>query len=112
MGPISTLSAIETELLRTPRITAVSMTTQFSPIVTLPLSAVITTPKPIEEFGPMVTSPQITAFGAMRAEGSMLGFLPLCSRIMASSFGSPLDHDTAGPASRRKLEGAPISFTS
>jgi hypothetical protein len=59
--------------------------TQFEPTRTGPLSAVITTPKPMEQFGPMVTSPQITAFGAIRTSGSMVGRAPLCSRIMLLS---------------------------
>ena len=82
-GPTITFSAIETGWPRTPRTTAVSMITQFSPIVTLPLSAVITAPKPTEQFGPIVTSPQITAFGAMRVDAWMAGPVPRCSRIIS-----------------------------
>src|SRR5580658_4016547 len=78
-----TLSPIETGSLRTPRITAVSMITQFAPIVTLPLSAVMTAPKPTDEFGPTVTSPQMTAFGATRVEGSIFGVAPPCSMSIA-----------------------------
>jgi hypothetical protein len=49
---------------------------------TAPLSALTTAPKPIEVLAPTDTSPQIVAFGAMRADGAMAGRFPLCSRIM------------------------------
>lgn len=44
-----------------------------------PLSAVSTAPNPTEVLGPTLTSPQITAVGAIRAVGSMAGRLPECS---------------------------------
>src|SRR5262245_52263201 len=69
-------------LPRTPRKTAVSMTTQLAPMRTAPLSALTTAPNPIEVLAPIETSPQIVAFGAIRADGSMAGCFPLCSRIM------------------------------
>jgi hypothetical protein len=65
---------------------AESMTTQFAPILTAPLSALTTAPKPIEVLAPIDTSPQIVAFGAMRADGSMAGRFPLCSRIIGVPF--------------------------
>ena len=82
-GPTSTLSPIVAGLPRTPRITAVSMTTQLAPSTTGPLSAVSTAPKPMEQFGPAVTSPHTVAFGATRAVGSMTGAAPPCVRIIA-----------------------------
>ncbi len=71
-----------TQLCFNPRIVAVSMMTQLLPTVIGPLLAVSTAPKPIELFAPIVTSPQRTALGAMRAVGSIFGVAPLCSRSM------------------------------
>jgi hypothetical protein len=58
------------------------MITQLAPIATGPLSAVMTAPNPMDTLGPIETSPQIVAFGATRAEASIVGRLPLCSNIM------------------------------
>src|SRR5215467_13296479 len=87
-GPTSTLSPMRTGLRLSPRITAVSMMTQFAPISIGPLSAVRTAPKPIELFGPIVTSPQTTAVGATRADGWMRGATPLWSRSIIVSYSS------------------------
>jgi hypothetical protein len=76
------LAPIISGLRRTPRSTAVSMITQLAPIATGPLSAVMTAPNPMDTLGPIETSPQIVAFGATRAEASIVGCLPLCSNIM------------------------------
>src|SRR5262245_9712369 len=64
------------------------MMTQFAPISIGPLSAVRTAPKPIELFGPIVTSPQTTAVGATRADGWMRGATPLWSRSIIASYSS------------------------
>ena len=56
------------------------MTTQFSPITIGPLLALSTAPKPIEQLAPIVTSPHNVAFGATRAEGSILGAMALYSQ--------------------------------
>ena len=86
-GPTRTLSPMVSGLPRTPRRTAVSMTTQLVPMWTAPLSALTTAPKPIEMLAPINTSPQIVAFGAMRADRSITGRFPLCSE----NHGLPLD---------------------
>ena len=67
LGPTRTRSPIFNGLPCTARNTAVSITTQSSPMVIGPLSAVKTAPKPIEQFAPIVTSPQMIAFGAILA---------------------------------------------
>ena len=48
----------------------------------LPPSAIICAPNKIRQPGPMMTSPQITALGAMYALESILGEMPLCVMIM------------------------------
>jgi len=78
---IKALSPITSRLSRTPRSAAVSMMTQLAPIVIGPLSANTIAPNPIYTFGPIETSPQRVAFGAMRTDGSRRGRLALCSRI-------------------------------
>ena len=85
-GPTITFSAIETGWSRTPRTTAVSMITQFLPIVTLPLSAVITAPKPTEAIWPDRHIP--TNHGIRRDAGRCVdgGPVPRCSRIISFSF--------------------------
>src|SRR5262245_25499868 len=73
-GPIRTLFPMVRDASRTPRRTAVSITMQLSPMKIGPLSATSTQPKPIEQFEPIVTSPQITAFGAIRDDTEIFGF--------------------------------------
>src|SRR5215831_4524710 len=74
------------------------MMTQFAPILIGPLSAVRTAPKPIELFGPIVTSPQTTAVGATRADGWMRGATPLWSRSIIASYSSHRSPQAARPA--------------
>jgi hypothetical protein len=99
-----------TGLPRTPRITAVSITTQLAPKTIGPLSAVSTTPKPIEQFGPMVTSPQTVAFGATRVVGWMAGVAPACSIIIAFSPGPLCGSESRSRPSRRQSGGLAVGI--
>ena len=81
-GPIKTLLDIESGWRFVPRKTAFSIITHLEPMVIGPVSAVSTAPKPTDVPSPILTSPQITAVGAIRAVGSMVGTFPLCSMSM------------------------------
>src|SRR5437763_5270223 len=62
------------------------MMMQLAPIAIGPLSAVSTAPKPIEQLGPIVTSPHTTALGAIRLVAWILGCLPSWRYSMAILF--------------------------
>src|SRR5262249_32187026 len=82
------------------------MMTQFAPISIGPLSAVRTAPKPIELFGPIVTSPQTTAVGATRADGWMRGAPPLWPRSIIASYSS---HRSPQAVSQRAKDEQPAA---
>jgi hypothetical protein len=71
---------------RSAQLTAFSMMTHSPPTTIGPLSAVSTAPNPTEESGPSVTSPQITAVGAIRAVASMTGRLLNAQSACRGSF--------------------------
>src|SRR5262245_8787428 len=72
------LSEWRAELLRT----AFSMMMHSRPILIDPPSAITCAPNMTRQLGPIVTLPQITAFGATQAAGSIRGVAPSCLMIM------------------------------
>src|SRR5262249_50727007 len=81
-GPMRQLLAIfrewRAELLRT----AFSMMMHSRPILIDPPSAITCAPNMTRQLGPIVTLPQITAFGATQAAGSIRGVAPSCLMII------------------------------
>ena len=72
------LSEWRAELLRT----AFSMMMHSQPMLIDPPSAMTCAPNMTRQLGPIVTLPQITAFGATQALGSIRGVAPSCSMII------------------------------
>src|SRR6266566_1959310 len=70
------------------RITALSITMQFSPMVIGAPSATIHAPNIMRVPRPIETFPQIVAFGATYAELSISGMLPSCSMSICTSCSS------------------------
>src|SRR5262245_2542791 len=81
-GPMRQLLAMfsewRAELLRT----AFSMMMHSRPILIDPPSAITCAPNMMRQLGPIVTLPQITAFGATQAAGSIRGVAPSCLMII------------------------------
>src|SRR5262245_51553670 len=81
-GPMRQLLAMfsewRAELLRT----AFSMMMHSRPILIDPPSAITCAPNMTRQLGPIVTLPQITAFGATQAAGSIRGVAPSCFMII------------------------------
>src|SRR5215469_7327165 len=72
------------------RMTAFSMTIEFLPnVIGLP-SATTQAPNMILAPAATVTSPHSVALGATYADGSTIGFLPMCDKIMADLGGQRL----------------------
>src|SRR5262245_53539298 len=75
---LAMLSEWRAELLRT----AFSMMMHSRPILIDPPSAITCAPNMTRQLGPIVTLPQITAFGATQAAGSIRGVAPSCLMII------------------------------
>src|SRR5262249_36309357 len=75
---LAMLSEWRAELLRT----AFSMMMHSRPILIEPPSAITCAPNMTRQPGPIVTLPQITAFGAIQAAESIRGVAPSCLMII------------------------------
>src|SRR5262249_9853407 len=85
---LAMLSEWRAELLRT----AFSMMMHSRPILIDPPSAITCAPNMTRQFGPIETLPQITAFGATQAAGSIRGVAPSCLMIIWHLRGYPGEH--------------------
>src|SRR6516164_4953197 len=79
------------ELLRT----EFSMMMHSQPILIDPPSAITCAPNMTRQPGPILTLPQITAFGAIQAAGSIRGVAPSCLMIIWHLYDLCISHSVA-----------------